>query len=298
MRKIIVGVLVVLVVVIGGGALWVYLEGEETVRRAVERHGPEVVGADVALAGVSFSPFSGRAGLSGMTVGNPEGFSETESISVQDLSVDIAPMSLFSDLIRVREIRIDSPRLRIEPGRGGTNLQALQRNIEAFTGPAEETEEAPTPVHIADFRLNGAEIVVGGGRIGFSDRTLSLADIHLQDIGGEDGVAPSRALELVFEALMPQVQKALASQAGQQLLGQARERISNLEGELREQVEGAREKAGDRLREESGKVSEGVKSKAEETIEKGLGGLLGGSKDEESEEEEEKTPPEDGDGTR
>jgi len=302
MRKIIVGILAVLVVVIGGGTLWVYLEGEETVRRGVERHGPEVMGADVGLAGVSFRPFSGRAGLNGLRVSNPDGYSDAEAISVQDMRVELAPMSLFSDMIRIREIRIESPRLRIEPGKGGTNLQALQRNVNAFTGPAPEEDPGagPKPVHISDFHLTDAKITVGGGRIGFSDRTLALADIHLQDIGGEDGVAPSRALELVFEALMPQVQKALASQAGQQLLGQARERISNLEGELREQAEGiaenlsekaegVKDQAGDRLRKES----EDLGSKAREKMEEGLGGLLGGKKDEKSSEKEEKTPPED-----
>jgi len=284
MRKVLLTIVVVLVVILGGGAFWVYLEGEETVRSAVERHGPEVLGAPVQLADVDFSPFSGTAALGGLTIGNPEGFSEAEALAFERFTLAIEPMSLFADLIEVRDIHIESPRLRVEPGRGGTNLQALQRNVEAFTGPQEETETAPTPVHIGRFRLTGAEIVVGSGPIGFSDRTLALADIELENIGGAEGVPPSEALQLVFDALMPQVQRALQSAAGQQLLGEARERIGNLEGEAREAVEGAVGGARDRLEEEAGKLTgeAGEAGKAaEDAVRKGLGGLLGGKEEEE-----------------
>jgi len=291
MRKLLLTVFVVLIVVLGGGAIWVYLKGEDALRTAVERQGPEVLGAPVSLAGISFSPLSGQAGFEGLTIGNPEAFSDAEAVRLGQFGIRLEPMSLFSDVIEIPEIRIDSPRIRIEPGRGGTNLQALQRNVEAFTGPQEETETAPTPVRIRDLRINGAEVVIGGGPIGFSDQTLGLPDIHLQDLGGAEGIAPSQALKRVFEALMPQIQNVLTSQAGQQLLSQAREQLGNLEGAAREAVEGAVGDAQRKLQEEGSTLQQKlqeqggeVSKKAEETLKKGLGGLLGEDKSNETEE--------------
>ena len=293
MRKLLLIMLVAVIVLLGGGVLWVYLKGEETLRAAVERHGPEVLGAPVSLAGVSFAPFSGQAGFDGLAIGNPEGFTEAEALRLGAFSIKLEPMSLFSDVIEIPEIAISSPRIRIEPGRGGTNLQALQRNVAAFAGPQEEAETAPTPVRIADLRVTGAQVVVGAGPIGFSDQTLSLPDIHLENLGGADGIAPSEVVKRVFDALMPQVQSVLTSQAGQRLLNQARERLGNLEGEAREAVEGAVGDARQQLQDQGGNLQQKLQDqggnlqqklqeqggeaskKAEETLKKGLGGLLG-----------------------
>jgi len=282
MRKLLLTLLLAVVVLLGGGALWVYLKGEDALRTAVERHGPEVLGAPVSLAGISFSPFSGQAGIEGLGIGNPQGFSEAEAVQLERFGITLEPMSLFSDLIEIPEIRVDNPRIRIEPGRGGTNLQALQRNVAAFSGPQDEADTAPTPVRIADLRITGAEVVVGGGSIGFSDQTLALPDIHLEDLGGADGLAPSDVVKRVFDALMPKVQNVLAGQAGQQLLNQARQRLGNLEGAARDAVEGAAGDVQQKLQEQGGSLQQKlqeqggeVSKKAEETLKKGLGGLLG-----------------------
>ena len=86
--------------------------------------------------------------------------------------------------------------------------------------------------------------------MGVGDRSVTLADIHLTDIGaGPDGVPMSEAARLIMDALAPQVAKAVASAQGKQLLDKA---ISRGEGAV-----------GD------------VKDKAEEKLKRGLGGLLG-----------------------
>lgn len=282
MRKLLLITLVAVLVVLGGGVLWVYLKGEDALRTAVERHGPEVLGAPVSLAGVSFAPLSGQAGFEGLAIGNPEGFSDAEALRLGNFGITLKPMSLFSDVIEIPEIRIESPRIRIEPGRGGTNLQALQRNVAAFSGPQEETEAAPTPVRIADLWITGAEVVVGGGPIGFSDQTLALPDIHLEDLGGADGIAPSDVVKRVFDELMPRLQNVLGSEAGRQLLNQARERLGNLEGAARDALEGATGNVQQKLEEQGGALQQklqeqggDVSKKAEEALKKGLGGLLG-----------------------
>lgn len=288
MLRLFLGLLVVILAIVGIGAWWVASEGEEMLRQAIVEEGPEVTGSKVDLAGLSISPFSGKAGITGLAIWNPAGFSEAEALKLGDFSIDLDPMSLLSDPIHIREIRILAPEIRIEPQRGGTNLAALQKNIEAFTGPAPQEEEAAAPgVRIDDFYLTGARLVVGGGAIGFSDRAVTLADIHLEDIGGSEGVPASEAARLAIDALMPQVEAALASQLGQELLGEARARLGTVEGDLREKAGEAVEKNRQKIEEEigaqTGKLPGDLGEKADEVVKKGLGGLLGKKKEEDTE---------------
>lgn len=283
MLRILLGLFAVILVIVGFGAWWIANEGEETLRKAIVERGPEVTGSRVDLARLSISPFSGSATIGGLAIWNPAGFSETEALKLGDFNIDLDPMSLLSDPIHIREIRIVAPEIRIEPQRGGTNLAALQKNIEAFTGPAPEEDEAAPGVRIDHLYLEGARLVVGGGAIGFSDRAMTLADIHLEAIGGSEGVPAAEAARLALNALMPQVEAALASQLGQELLGEARARLGNIEGDLREKagaaVEQNRQKIEEEIGERTGKLPGDLGEQADEAVKRGLGGLLGKKKE-------------------
>ncbi|GAK34235.1 putative protein [alpha proteobacterium Q-1] len=291
MRKILLAIVVLLLLVIGGGAFWLYTEGEEAIRAGLERHTPPILGAPVSLAAVSFSPFSGAAGIKGFRIGNPDGYSDADALQLDSLSIRLEPRSVLTDLIKINDITIDAPKIHIEPGPGTTNLQTIQKNIESFIAqqPAEE-EAATANIFIDHFRLNDAVISIGGGSIGFSDQTLTLADIHLEDIGGANGMAPADAAQLILKAVMPQIQAALASDLGRQLLGDARAKLDNLEGkarqELNQELEKAKSKLGDSLKEQTDKLPEGTTDKIEESVksglkDSGLGGLLKKKKPEE-----------------
>lgn len=303
MRRLFVSLLVIVILVIAGGIGWIYFQGEAALRAAAEEQGPKVFGSKVELGRVGLSVLGGKASLEKLAIWNPEGYSDARALQFDAVKIDLKPRSLLSDLIEIREIRIENPLLRVEPGKTNINLKALQDNVAKFTGPAPEEQPAeakPAQVAIQDFHLNGAKVVVGGGAIGFSDQTLSIADIHLTDIGGPGGTTPAKAAELVMNALLPQVQKALASGAGRQLLSNAREQLANVEGRARQAVEGVKgevegkledaksaveEKAGDLSGSIEGQAGDAAK-KAEERLKKGVGGLLGGSQDTEKSDSE------------
>ncbi len=280
MRKILLTILALLILVIGGSALWVSVKGKDVLRSSVETYGPRVMGAQVTLNDLSLSPFSGKAGLNGLAIGNPQGFSDATALAFDDFKIHLEPLSVFSDVILIDTIRIDAPAIRIEPGKSGLNLQALQKNVENFIGPQTAEPEQTKAVKIKDFYLTKAQISIGGGAIGFSDQTLTLADIHLQNIGGANGIPPADAARLVFDALMPQVQKALSSQVGQQLLAQARDRLGNVEGEIRDRLDAEKSKIQEKIQEQTGNLPDGLKEKADDALESGLGGILGKKKDE------------------
>ena len=287
-RFIVIFVGVILVVLIGAlGYIWV--QGESLITQGVSSQGPRITGTPVRLSGVSFQPLGGKAGLKGFVLGTPEGFSADKSISVDEVSIDVAPRSLLSDTVHIRDIAVRAPEIVVEPTkRGMTNLQVIQKNIEKFTGPSDASASSGSTKNMIVDRLHIAapKLRFSGGEIGLSDQSLELADITLTNIGvDQNGVPPGELVRLVSEAIMPQVTKAMATDRAQRLfddLTQGRLNIdlsSNIrkqvEGQAREkvqqQVESAKEKAED-------KVKEAVGEEAASAL-KGLSDRLGGKKD-------------------
>lgn len=214
-------ILGLVVVLVGGGIVYVATQGGSILRQGVEDYGPDVVGAPVTLSGVGLNVFSGSAALRGFTIGTPDGFTADKTLSVDRVAIDVDPTSLLGDTIRIREIAIDAPQIFVEPKRNGsTNLTAIQKNIEEFTGPSTtEAEASTTKLIIERFVLSDAVLGFVGEDLGLSDQTLELADIELTGIGvDENGVSPGEAARLMSDAIMPQIQKALLSSQGKALL--------------------------------------------------------------------------------
>lgn len=267
MRKILLTILVLIILGVGGAGLWVYLKGEEAIRSAVERHGPQYLDAPVRLAGVSLSPFSGAARLNGLSIGNPEGFSDAQAIEVDEIAVDLQPRSLFGDIIEIDRIVLDAPVIRAEPSRGGLNLTRLQDNLNAYLPPP-DPDAPPVLFRVGEFTMTGAQVVVGGGAAGFSDQSVSLADIRLTEIGGADGITGAQLARHIGDALLPQVKRTLASQAGQRLLSQAVDRMGLPADVVSGSLEGVKGRVEDTVSDKTGDLGEKAKD--------ALGGLLGG----------------------
>ena len=249
------GALIALVLlVLVGSAVFVYFNGQGLIRDGVEQYGPEVTGTDVQLASVRFSPMAGEAGLDGFLLGSPKGFSAPYTMKVDSVDIALEPKSLFEETILIKRIAIDAPAIVYERGKSGTNLDALQRNIEAFTGPSSADESATTQttnVAIEELIIKGAQLQIISGEKGLEalrlgEHSMTLADVRLTDIGvKEGGIPPSEAARLAMDALMPQIGKALASSQGKKLLQQALGDKINLDQNLQDQV---KETLGDKAK--------------------------------------------------
>jgi hypothetical protein len=187
MKKLLAGLLVVVVV----GAGIAYLKAGAIVKRGIESYGPRMLGAPVSVGLVTLSPFSGKATLRDLKIGNPEGFKSPSAIEVGDVSVEVDLKSLRSRKLIIDAIVVDDPRITVETGKGGTNLQALQRNLAKYA-PANPKEEKTTEgrkVEIGVFRLRGAKATAVLSQLKDKSYALSLPAIELRDIGSKSGGA-------------------------------------------------------------------------------------------------------------
>lgn len=222
------------------------------IQGALESYGPELVGAPISVGAVTFSLIDGEAGLEELVIGNPPGFESDYSFSLKQLRIKLDPLSLFSRRIEIQELLIDQPEMIWEVRKGGSNFQALQKNLPVSDG-SDENETGPL-VMIDHVYLNGTRVALQGLPLS-QDTSLSLPDLHIENIGRDQGgVTFGTAMDEIFRVLMPVITKTALSQ-----------QIKGISGDLVGDLKGRGEAA-----------VEDLKSKAAGKLKRRLGGLLGG----------------------
>jgi hypothetical protein len=270
--KIIMGIAVLLLLVLVLAVLAVGMNLGRIVKAGMERVGPKVTQAPLTVDSVDVSLFAGSAGVEGLVLGNPEGYSSPQSISVGHASVKLVPGSVLSDKIIIHSIELKSPDITFEGNPlGKNNLAQLMANVNALTGPVDRaTTNAPSSAPAAvpgqkkpakkfevdDFLITGAKVHAHLTGLVNQDVTLPLPDIHFTDLGtGTDGITAADLTKKVISEITVNTIKTLAdSVAG---LGK------NAVGTLKGAAQGL-------LDHSTNGVGAGV-----ENLKKGLGNLLG-----------------------
>lgn len=191
-----------LVVVLGVGVM---LSGSligKAVTTAVNKIGPRVTGTTVTLDSAFISILGGKGSLSGLTVGNPEGWSDRNLAKLGNIHLDVAPLSLMGDTIVVEDIVIEGPEFSYETKIISSNVKELLEAIEQATGgPKPEEEAAPEDeaaageklIAVKRFILRDGKVTIGAGA---SSVTVPLPDLELNDLGSPEKGLTSRQLIL------------------------------------------------------------------------------------------------------
>lgn len=243
MKKILIGLLVLIVLVVGG----VFYAFDSILKGGIETAGSSVLQTDVTVGSVGVSPLSGSGGIQQLRIGNPEGFNEPYAMELGGLDVAIDTGSVFSDVIVIDRIIIEQPVITYETRITTDNIRSLLSNIGGGSGgqPSEEAGGAGKRVIIRDFQMLGPQVRVASA-IGSADATIP--DLRLQNIGEENAaVTVAEAGRQIFEALSAQLLNAnlpsvddlreRVDQEVQELRDQAEEQVEELEEQLEDEVE-------------------------------------------------------------
>ncbi len=259
------GVVVVIIVAV---VIFVISSLDSLIKTAVEEFGSKVTKTQVTLNEVEIST-SGKGTLRGFTMGNPAGFKTPSAAKLGEISIDLDVASATSDTVIIHEIVLAGPEITYEIGSGGSNFDAIQKNVKEFTGggskggsggaqkEAAAEEEGGKKLIIENLYIRGGKISVSAGFLAGKSMTVPLPDIHLKDIGKDKGGATPGE---VIEKIMAQVSKSAGSAVSSLNLGKAMDAA-------KEGVAGAK------------KMLESGAGGATETLEKageGIGGALKG----------------------
>lgn len=291
-RVILIGVVVAVIGAVGV-FMFVLSSLDGIILEAVETYGSEITQAKVSLAAVELDLTSGRGSLRGLSVGNPKGFNMPSAFELGAISIAIDSSTVSDDTIVINEIVIDSPVVTYELGAGGSNIDAIQRNVEAYMAqfgddPADGGGGGPKLI-IDDLYIRGGVVNISATFLDGKALSAELPDIHLEDIGREDeGASPAAIAEQIIAALTAGTTGAVSSLGLEEIMGGAGkllEGVAEGAGELFESVTSGGEGAGEALEgvvEGAGEALEGAGEALEGAAEgaaKALGNLFGGSSD-------------------
>lgn len=258
----IVGAVLVVIVV---AVIVLFSSIDSIIKAAVEKFGPEITQAKVTLDEVSLSTTSGEGRLAGLFVGNPKGFKTESAFKLGEIGIKVDVGTVTEDVIVIKDILIRGPEITYELGSSGSNLDALQRNVEQYTGggkaaggsgggkPASGSgaakEEGPKLV-IENLRVQGGKINVSATFLGGKSMTAALPDLHLKDIGKEKkGATPGEVAQTLLAAIKDGVAKAVSPLGLDKMGGKITEGVGAATKSL---GEGAK-KAGDSIKKLFGK---------------------------------------------
>lgn len=216
MGKILGAILIGVLVVVAGGAWWLYSSLDSVVAQAIRSYGPDITGVSVKLGGVKIQPTEGRAALHGLELGNPAGFKTERALSVGQISTTLDIASLNKDVVLIKEVVVEQPEVVYEYASGGSNLDVIQRHVDNYVaqklGTSDKSKGKEKKMIIEHLYIRGAKASVSAEMLKGKSMTVPLPDMHLTDIGKKtNGATAGEVAKQVLGALTQSVSKAVGS---------------------------------------------------------------------------------------
>jgi len=173
---------------------------------AIERAGSQALGTDVNVKFVSINPIAGSASISEISIANPQGYSEKNALELKGFSAEIDIVSLFSDVVKIKELRIDEPIVMLEQNVTGNNLMALYRHISASAsgGSYSQSSGNSKKLMIDNLYINGGTVRLVSAQFknAVSPLSAGIGDIYIKDIGkGSNGATVGQVAKIVIKEI-------------------------------------------------------------------------------------------------
>ncbi len=206
---------------------------DSIVEEAVEKVGSRVAQVDVELDKASISVTEGTGALMGLSVDNPKGFHTDSAMRLGEIKVSISEKSDLETVI-IKEVLISAPEVTYEVGSDGSNIDAIQKNVDAFVAkhaggksePAPSKGEGPKLI-IENLKVQKGVVNVSATLLKGKKLSAPLPDIHLKDIGKkEGGVGPAKIASDLIAAITKKTGDAVGTLGLDKLLGDAGAAVS------------------------------------------------------------------------
>jgi hypothetical protein len=211
----------VVVAALVGVLVFVFSSLDSIVKKAIETVGSEVAGTNVTVSSVKISLSEGKGTISGLSIANPKGFSNEAAFRLGEISLALDTGSLAKDPVVVKEIVVAAPAVTYEITAGGSNLDALQKNVASFAARHGGKGEAKAEPKAADggrklvvdrLAITAGQVKLAAGGLPGANTTAKLGDIVLTGIGRDGGGAtPAQVAERVLDVLVKSSLKSATS---------------------------------------------------------------------------------------
>lgn len=191
------------------------------VKSNIEESGTELFQTQVDVGNVNISLFDGSGEIYGLSVANPEDFSDEPAIEMEEIRIKVDLMSLLSDTILVENVNITGASLFFEQQGFGVNLRQLNENMDLAV-------DEDDPAMVIDHLLVDRAIVRVSSTID-RERTAeaTLESFELNGIGRQGSNTMKQSMQQIME---PLIERAIQEAVSRGLLEQLENKVQDLLG--------------------------------------------------------------------
>lgn len=263
MKKIVLGVIVVLILVVGGAIYYGLSNLDALVKAAIEKYGSQTTQTAVRVEKVQIKLAEGDGAIYGLTVANPKGFIQEQAFSLGEIGLGIDLQSLKEEPYVINRITVRAPQVFVEVNeKNKTNLNELKNNLPASGKTAKEGGEQSAGTGGKEPRLIIRQLTFEQGQITAKvtplkkDYDLKLPAINMANLGGSKGATPTELskeiLKRLTDAATAEIKKKGIDAELDKLKSQAQEKIDAEKGRLKEKadskIEAEKKKLEDKLK--------------------------------------------------
>jgi len=258
MKKILLGVIVVVIVAVGGAIYYAVSNLDALVKAAIEQYGSQTTQTAVRVDKVQIKLAEGDGAIYGLTVANPRGFSQEQAFSLGEIGLGIDLESLKEEPYVINHITVRAPQVFVEVNEDNkNNLNELKKNLP--TGKTTKKETTQSAGAGKEPRLIIKRLSFEQGRIAAKvtplkkDYDLKLPAISMTNLGGSQGATPTELskeiLKRLTDAATAEIKKKGIDAELDKLKAQAQERVDAEKAKLKEKADSKIEAEKQKLQE-------------------------------------------------
>jgi len=199
---------------------------DSIVKKAITKIGSDMTGVSVSVDKVGIVLAEGRGEIGGLVVDNPRGYKGPHAFSLGSIVLALDRTAETADVVVVRELTIDAPDIVFDKTDAGSNIEAIQQNVDAYTkahaGESDRAADAKDADAPTRFIVESLQIRDGKIRLMERDRVIDLPAVRLRDLGKSQGGATgaeiaSIVLKQITQATVSAAARALAQEGKEQL---------------------------------------------------------------------------------
>jgi uncharacterized protein involved in outer membrane biogenesis len=182
-------ILLVIVILVVAVVVVVDLFVDRAVKIGIEAAATKTLNVGVSVDNADLSIIGGKLALQNLLINNPPGYEHDRLLELKDAKIAVDVRSLLSEVVRIREIKLDGANVVLEQrGISGNNLQDIIKAIPSGPEAQGEPEAAGKKLHIDNLEISNVQVNVKLLPVpGKADTvTLKLSPIKMTNLGSDN----------------------------------------------------------------------------------------------------------------
>jgi len=178
---------VLLLVAVAAGVIDIF--ADRALKAGIEVAATKTLNVGVSVEEVDLSITRGKVGISNLIINNPPGYQYDKLLELKDTQIEVDVKSLLSNVINIREIKLDGVNVVLEQrGVTSNNLQDIMKTISDGQKVKDGSQRGGKKLHIDNLEISNvtvnAKLLPVPGRA--DTITLKLDPIVMTDLGSDN----------------------------------------------------------------------------------------------------------------